>query len=454
MEEPSADAGDASAEGASQARRRMPSSLRVTLDLVLLLVVCLCLFLPGFPAEAPANLREAGVVEATRHLLGAVSEPGVSPAAHAPIGLQWMQVAVVAAGGEGADAPLWLFRVPSLVGALVAVAAVYWMGFLLGGAGTGLIAGVLLAGALLTGGAARLATPDGLVLGCLVLGQAALFDACRSLGGSRPLSAAAFWSALGIGVLVGGPLVAVPFLLAVAAVAVAERSLSFVGRLYPAVGLAWALLLVLPWLLARWPAGGLAAFPGALSAEFSLPGGFAPEVPGVASLILAAGFWPGTAFLAAAAPWIARHAGDPAVRLPLAVLLPSWLVAELASGALPLALLPALAPAAVLAARAVTAGAFARSGVFSALILIPAGAIALTVGLNLGFVSFEGHADPGGLVFGVAGAALAMAAWHVGVRRQAARSALALALLAAALLQFAFWQILLPRADGFSAFVP
>ncbi len=55
-----------------------------------------------------------------------------------PIGIYWLQGAAVLASGQGADAPIWVYRIPSLAAAILSVLLTYAIGRTLAGPAPGL----------------------------------------------------------------------------------------------------------------------------------------------------------------------------------------------------------------------------------------------------------------------------------------------------------------------------
>src|SRR3546814_18410723 len=85
-----------------------------------------------------------------------------------PVGIYWLQAAAVALSGQGADAPIWVYRLPSLLGAILAVLLTALIGARLFAPKTGVVATLLLASCLLLGVVARMATTDAMLIPCLL----------------------------------------------------------------------------------------------------------------------------------------------------------------------------------------------------------------------------------------------------------------------------------------------
>src|SRR5262249_5906788 len=94
-----------------------------------LLVVALLSFLPGFFSIPPVRPGEAGCAQATKQMLESGDYVDIrfqdEVRYKKPAGIYWLQAAVVrtasALGFERALTTIWLYRMPSLVGAIGAV---------------------------------------------------------------------------------------------------------------------------------------------------------------------------------------------------------------------------------------------------------------------------------------------------------------------------------------------
>jgi len=122
--------------------------------------LCLLLYLPGMAAIPPLDRDEARFAQATRQMLETGDYLRIRFQDEArnkkPAGIYWLQAAAVSAFSTPASAAIWPYRVPSLVGAMVAALLTFALGSALfrGAAAppaprrVGMIAAVLLASAL------------------------------------------------------------------------------------------------------------------------------------------------------------------------------------------------------------------------------------------------------------------------------------------------------------------
>jgi 4-amino-4-deoxy-L-arabinose transferase-like glycosyltransferase len=248
-----------------------------------------------------------------------------------PVGVYWMQAAVLEATGLTGTAEIWPHRLPSyLMGALAAMALV-WAGTPLVGRRQAALAGVMLATVYMMSAEARTAKTDATLLLTIILAMGAMARAW--LGGPRGWTVPAiFWTAIAAGLLVKGPVILLPVLTAAAWVSGRDRSSAWMGRLRPLPGLAWMLLLALPWFVAimlRTDGAFLAASLGGDMAEkLAATGEHSGMPPGLYLIFIWATFWPWTLLLplAAVTGWRMRRSAEGAFLLGWIV--PTWIVFE------------------------------------------------------------------------------------------------------------------------------
>jgi 4-amino-4-deoxy-L-arabinose transferase-like glycosyltransferase len=118
-----------------------------------------------------------------------------------PVGIHWMQAATVAAtsGAEARD--IFAYRLPSLLGAMLAAMATLWCGSSLFTRRAAFIGAVLIGTTLLLTSEAHIAKTDAAQCGFLVLGMGALARMRSGGGNSMGLL---FWFCLAVGVLLKG----------------------------------------------------------------------------------------------------------------------------------------------------------------------------------------------------------------------------------------------------------
>ena len=95
-----------------------------------------------------------------------------------PVGIYWLQAAVVktasALGFERALTTIWLYRVPSLVGAIGAVLLTYWAALALVSRRAAVLAALMMASCVLLGIERLIAKTDAMLLMTVVAAMGAL----------------------------------------------------------------------------------------------------------------------------------------------------------------------------------------------------------------------------------------------------------------------------------------
>ncbi len=343
---------------------------------VLLALLVLATVLPGFSTMPPVDRDEARFAQASRQMLASGDFIDIrfqdGPRYKKPVGIYWLQSAAVALTGKAEGAAIWRYRLPSLLAAVIAVLAAARAAAVFGGARAGLAAGTILAGALILGFEARLATTDAALLATIVLAQAVLarlyrdaltaeFDpqrlAPRGFG-----ALALFWGALAASVLIKGPIGLLVSGGTVALLALWHRRVAWLGALRPLWGGLALAALVVPWYLAISVKAGTEFWAEALGRDLLGKVAAAQESHGAPPGTYLAAMWltffPGSILLALSLPALWRARRSAWLTFALAWLLPFWLVLELSPTKLPhyvLPLYPALALALALVWPAVVA---------------------------------------------------------------------------------------------------
>ncbi|HQN52700.1 MAG TPA: glycosyltransferase family 39 protein, partial [Phenylobacterium sp.] len=105
--------------------------------------------LPGVFAVPPLDRDESRFAQATAQMLEqedfVVIRFQDQPRFKKPVGIHWLQAASVSTFSDPETRAIWAYRLPSLLGAMLAAAACAWGAAALFGAPTGLVAGAVLA---------------------------------------------------------------------------------------------------------------------------------------------------------------------------------------------------------------------------------------------------------------------------------------------------------------------
>lgn len=332
--------------------------------LPILTLLCLALWLPGMVSLPALDRDESRFAQASRQMLESGNfvdiRLGQVPRYKKPVGIYWLQSATTAAAAPFMGTQtIWTYRLTSLLGALLAVWLTVWSARAVLPPFGAFLAGTLMAGTLLLTAEASIATTDAVLLACCTAMQGVLlrvYKAARITEAPQPSTALilAGWAALGLGILVKGPVT--PSLAAATLITLClwDRNIRWLARFRPLPGLMVVLAIVLPWLLAIAIASKGAFFQEALVNDFAakLAGGQESHgaPPGYFLLLSAATFWPSILFIAPAlAAAIPRH-GEPAIRFLLVWAIGWWLVVEAVPTKLPHYIINAYPAFAILAA--------------------------------------------------------------------------------------------------------
>jgi 4-amino-4-deoxy-L-arabinose transferase-like glycosyltransferase len=372
-----------------------------------LALVALAAFLPGFFQIPPIDRDEAYFAQATKQMIETGDYVDIryqdDVRYRKPVGIYWLQAAAVqSAGALGvADArgAIWLYRMPSLIGAIGATLATFWCALAFVSRRGAILAALMMATSPLLGVEARLAKTDAALLFTIVLAMGALARVYLSQRQSAAARAgwglfAVFWTALAGGILIKGPLILMVAGLAAATLSIADRSARWLLALRPLLGAIWVALIASPWFIAIALRSGGAFFANSVGSDMmaKVAGGQESHgaPPGFYFVLFFATFFPGSMLAALSAPavWAARRA--PTTRFLLAWLAPSWLVFELVATKLPHYVLPLYPAIAILIAGAIESNALsrrvwlARGAVWWFLIPAIAGAVAIGVAIEIG----------------------------------------------------------------------
>src|SRR4051794_15558094 len=346
---------------------------------VAFLIACgLVLFLPGFFNIPPIDRDEPRFAQATKQMVETGDFVDIrfqdEVRYKKPVGIYWLQAAAVetasALGLPRAQVRIWLYRVPSLLGAIGAVLLTYWAALAFVTRRGAILAGLLLCSSVLLGVEARLAKTDAMLLLTVVAAMGAMARVYLSWQrGDDPVrppwsSPAIFWTALAGGILLKGPLILMFVLLAIGTLVILDRSAVWLWRLRPVWGLIWMLLLVLPWFVAIFWRAGETFFTDSIGGDMlsklaAQESHGAP--PGFYFLLFWVTFWPGAPLAGMAAPAVWRARREPGAQYLLAWLLPSWIVFELVLTKLPHYVLPLYPAIAILTVGALERRVLSRS---------------------------------------------------------------------------------------------
>ena len=357
---------------------------------LLLLALALVLFVPGQWTVPPLDRDEPRFTQATKQMLETGDYVDIrfqDQARHKkPVGIYWLQAAAVKLTGHDASAALWVYRLPSIIGATLSVLAVFWLARAFMGPSGALVAGSFVVLAIILGVEARLAKTDATLFATIVIAQGALARLWLRNSSDRAWGLAfVFWTALAASVLVKGPVGPMVVGFTVVGLIITSRNLTWFKGAVPLAGFIWFFLLVLPWFVAIWIATDGTFFTEAIGKDLlgkvseGQEGHGAPPLTHLGAMFGV--FWPLPAFFLLALPMMWRERKSPLVIFAACWFFPSWVVFELVATKLPHYTMP-LMPALILpVAAALIEGAGSQSAkwlrwVAAILLAVPAIGIA------------------------------------------------------------------------------
>src|ERR1700746_3371654 len=136
-----------------------------------LLAMSLVWFLPGFFNIAPIDRDEARFAQATKQMVKSGDYVDIrfqdEVRYKKPVGIYWMQAAAVqtasALGLPGAQLGIWIYRIPSLIGAVGAVLLTYWTALAFVTRRGAVFAALMMCASVLLGAEARLGKTDAML---------------------------------------------------------------------------------------------------------------------------------------------------------------------------------------------------------------------------------------------------------------------------------------------------
>ena len=340
---------------------------RACLLLILIALVC---FLPGITSLQPMDRDEPRYTQATKQMLETGDFIDIrfqDEARHKkPVGIYWMQAASVTIaevlGVPQARTNVAIYRVPSVLGAIGAVLATYWAGLALARRREAFLAGAFMAASLILMVEARLAKTDAMLLACIVVAMGALARAYLIKGAAMLPWAHVllFWGAIGLGILIKGPVIALFVGLAAITLTIRERSPGWLRALRPGIGVLIALAIAAPWFIAIAWRAGMDFFAASAGQDMLGKLGTAQiyhwAPPGTYLALFFVTFWPAAILASIAVPFAWANRRVDVVAFLLAWIVPGWILFELVPTKLPHYVMPVYPAIAILTAMAISHG--------------------------------------------------------------------------------------------------
>lgn len=307
--------------------------------LALLLALSLSAVLAGMFTLPVLNSDEAYYAQASAQMATSGDYVQIhfldQPRHRKPAGLYWAQAIAAKITGQLDSRQIWAWRLPSLLGHLLSVFALYRAGLSLLSKRAAFWGAALFAVSLLAGAEGGLAVPDALLTGLTSLCMAILAHLYRSPPAPQRGLGVLFWVALASAIMVKGPVAPLIVLMAIALLVGVERRAAWLRPLSFWPGPVLAALIVLPWFIAieHTTEGGFIAdalgrdfFPKLTHASESHHGFIGQHA--LSALIL---LFPASLFIPSGvrALWRSKKVSGNAGLFLLAWIAPWWIIAEL-----------------------------------------------------------------------------------------------------------------------------
>ncbi len=302
-------------------------------------LVVLVSALPGLLALPPLDRDESRFAQASAQMLETGDFVNIryqdAPRDKKPVGIHWLQVASVAALSKVQARAIQPYRLPSLLGGMIAAAACAWGAAGVLGARRSTLAGAALGATILLSSEAFIAKTDAVLCGAVTLSMAALARLYLSARRGEPLSRnlkALFWVGQGVALLDKGPIGPMIAALTLLSLWGLDRDLRWARKLGWVWGLGIVLLIVGPWAVAITVATDGKFWGSAVGGDLApkLRGGHEGHAapPGTHALTTLLLFFPAVALLPGALVTLWRRRDEALVRFAGCWLVPSWLVFE------------------------------------------------------------------------------------------------------------------------------
>ncbi|KQW82013.1 ArnT family glycosyltransferase [Brevundimonas sp. Root1279] len=347
-------------------------------------LIALLAGLPVLTLIPPLDRDESRYAQATSQMLESGDYVDIryqdEPRWKKPVGIYWMQAIAVATTSKVEARDIQAYRLPSILGAMLAAAACAWAGAAMFGQRAGFLAGAMLGATFLLSTEAGIAKTDAMLCGAVTLAMCALariYLATRAGEAPQRLHKLLFWGGLGLSILIKGPIGLVVVAPAMILLSIWDRDIKWMARLGWGWGLPLVALIVGPWAIAITIATDGGFWREAIGGDLApkLTGGHESHgaPPGYFLLGLLVMFFPATLMLPAALSTGWHRRAEPAVRFLVCWLVPAWLIFELTPTKLAHYTLPTYGAIALLAAAALTQPIGKFSRVFGAILSVLVG---------------------------------------------------------------------------------
>lgn len=336
----------------------------------LLAVLAFLVALPGRLSLPPLDRDEPRYMQATAQMLSSGNFLDIrfqdQPRYLQPAGIYWLEAGAVKTTeiitqNSNLRHESWPYRIPSLLASVFSILLTAWIGSRLFGGITGLCAAGLLLVAPLFAAESRMATIDSVLLLDVLCLQALLlrhFDDMRAERSTPYRFSLLYWCALGVGLMLKGPIVLIPALGTLFSLSICLRSVALIRQLRTGWGWMVSLLITLPWCIGIAVVSHGEFFRRAvghnLLGKIAHPQETHGFPPGYYLILFLLAFWPGALAAIRSLPTLWQRRAKPEILFLLCWVIPHWLIFECLATKLPHYVLPTYPAIAILTAASLT----------------------------------------------------------------------------------------------------
>jgi 4-amino-4-deoxy-L-arabinose transferase-like glycosyltransferase len=348
----------------------------------LLVALCLVVYLPGFCTIPPVDRDESRFAQASRQMFESVALPAAQrdPALHSggllipmvqdrprlnkPPLIYWLQAAsaAVLTGGDPLRDTIWMYRVPTLIAAIVAVLLTWRIGSAMFGERVGIMGAAMLAVCPMLAWEAHQARSDMVLLAWTTGAMGVLWKVWEgeirrdkeTKRGPGLRWVVAFWLCIAGGVMTKGPITPMVAGLAALCLSIATRRWGWLLALRPALGVLVVAAAIGPWVAGvaqhvGWHEYWSRIYDETIGRSVSAKEGhWGP--PGYHLVLLVVLFWPGSLLTGWSVLQAWRRRAEGPLLFCLAWVTPTWIVFEIVGTKLPHYVMPLYPALAILSA--------------------------------------------------------------------------------------------------------
>ena len=222
-------------------------------SIIALITLCLFMFLPGISNLPVIDRDEARFAQASVQMAETGNLMDIKfqdqSRYQKPSGIYWLQTVSIKLLSNKSERKIWVQRIPSIIGGIIAVLATYWSTTNLVNNKAGFIAASMLALSCLMVFESHVAKTDAILVGLSALSFGAIIS-LRNYG--RNLSCWILWLSLGLSILIKGPIVIIITSLTLISLAIWEKENKWMKRIIKPIPIISFVLIWVPWAIFMW----------------------------------------------------------------------------------------------------------------------------------------------------------------------------------------------------------